>query len=128
MKKILAGLLALFLLGNISGAFIGARFQHERHEKRDKVDNLEINIMELLTSKLSLEAKQIEVIEPMVGEACLEIRAVYKSSADRIEQIFRTYHDAIALQLTPEQDEIFKELEAERQRENEEKNQVLPDL
>lgn len=128
MKKILFGLLALFVLGNVSGVFIGARFQHDRHEQRDKVGNLEINMMDFLTSKLSLSVKQVDEIQPMVGEACVEIQSVYKSGSDQIEQIFLRYHDLIALKLTPEQDVIFKDLEAKRQRDNAEKHQELPDL
>ncbi|MGK0189791.1 MAG: hypothetical protein ACI9R3_005609 [Verrucomicrobiales bacterium] len=115
MKRILLGLVAIFVFGNVSGAFIGARFQEERHEKRDKVDNLEVNLLELLEKKLTLTDDQKAVIEPMVGEACLEIRAIYRRGADDIETIVRQYHDRIAMELTPDQDKIFKELEAQRQ-------------
>ena len=47
MKRILLGLIVIFVLGNVSGAFIGARFQEERHDKRDKVDNLKVNLLDL---------------------------------------------------------------------------------
>jgi hypothetical protein len=119
MKRILFGLIVIFVLGNVSGAFIGARFQEERHDKRDKVDNLKVNLLDLLERKLSLTPDQTSAIEPLIGEACREIRQVYQRGADDIEQIVRQYHDRIALKLTPEQDVIFKELEAERRSENE---------
>ncbi|MCB1098869.1 MAG: hypothetical protein KDN22_25070 [Verrucomicrobiae bacterium] len=119
MKRILFGLILIFVLGNVSGAFIGARFQEERHEKRDKVDNLKVNLLDLLERKLSLTPDQTEEIEPLIGEACGKIRKVYQRGTDDIEQIVRQYHDRIALKLTPGQDVIFKKLEAERRRENE---------
>lgn len=114
MKKIIIGLVAIFVLGNVSGAFIGARFQEERHEKRDKVDNLEVNLRELLEQELSLTEEQKEIIEPLIAEACLAIRKVYRDGSDEIEKIVLRYHDRIALELSPEQDRIFKELERKR--------------
>ena len=119
MKGILLSLIAVFVLGNVSGAFVGARFQEERHEKRDKVDNLEVNLLALLERKLTLTPKQMSVIKPMIGEACLEIRGIYRRGADDIEKIVGQYHHRIAQELTAEQDKIFKELEAERKQQAE---------
>ena len=116
--RLIVIILAAFVLGNDSGAFVGARFQEERHEQRDKVDNLHDNIMALLVKKLKLSPEQTADVESLVGNACGEIRGVYKDGADDIETIIRKYHDLIALKLTPEQDEIFKELEEDRRRRN----------
>lgn len=121
MKRLVFGLLAIFVLGNVSGAFIGARFQDERRERRDRIDLLEINIMKLFEDRLTLDQSQVEAIEPLVSQACLEMREVYKSGADSIEKIIRKYHHLIAEKLTPEQDKILKEMEAERRRRNEER-------
>ena len=118
MIRAISGLFAIFLFGNVSGAFLGARFQEERHEKRDKVDHLEFNIMWHLKVKLGLKPRQIDKIDPLVKNACHEIRAVYTQGAEDIEKIIRKYHELIAGELTPDQDRIFKKLEAERRRKN----------
>lgn len=121
MIKVIAFILATFVLGNVSGAFLGARFQEDRHEKRGRIDNLGPNLMDFFEKKLSLTAEQTNVIEPMIGKACGEIRNVYKRGDEDIEGIILKYHQLIADQLTPEQDKILKELEAERVRRNRER-------
>ena len=116
--RLIVFILAAFVLGNVSGAFVGARVQQERHEQRDKLDNLHDNIMALLAKELTLTQEQAVAVDELVGQACEEIRGVYERGADDIELIIRRYHDLIALRLTPEQDKIFKELEEERRQKN----------
>ena len=96
-----------------------SRWERERDEQRDKVANLEINLLELLDRELALTEQQIAGIKPLISQACGEIRQIYVTSGDDIEQIVRAYHDRIALLLTPKQDKRFKELEAMRREQRE---------
>ena len=118
MTKFIIGVATIFVLGTVSGAFLGARLQEERHQQRDTVENIPENIFEILKHELSLTGEQAAAIGPMLDAAGEEIHGVYERGAAEIEHIVLKYHELIALELTPEQDEIFKAMEAERQREN----------
>jgi len=114
-STLLVGLIAIFLIGGVAGGLVGARMGSDAIRKRSKIENISSNIMAMLTDELALRPEQVDTFEPLVAQACEDLRAVHRHGAQEVEQIIRRYHDKLAATaLDPAQLTKLKELEAKR--------------
>jgi len=96
-KTIIGSVVAVFLMGGVSGFFLGARVQHEKVSKQKEEihsaeegvvkapDSLEEQIMDWLIGFLELDSAQKVEIRPLIDLALKEFRQLELEHDSRID-------------------------------------------
>jgi Spy/CpxP family protein refolding chaperone len=115
MKNVRAiiGILAVFLLGAASGAFVTHTVERA-HLACGGPANKEEMIVKRLTAKLDLDIRQHEQVSAIVHEIHTGIREIRMQTRPRIEALLEQGQARISMLLTPEQREKFQKIIAER--------------
>ncbi len=111
--RIVLAVIAIFVAGGVTGAFLGARVQMEKQTKRAEIGQLPENVMEMLEKRLSLSTEQSNKIEPEIREACVELREVYQASSVSVRKIMGKYYGRISKDLSNDQAAILADMEEE---------------
>ena len=69
--------------------------------------------MSMLEERLSLSTEQSDKLQPLVGKACEELRAVHQESAAKVEEIMHRYYESFVPELEDEQAKILRDMEYE---------------
>jgi Spy/CpxP family protein refolding chaperone len=106
--------LAIFLAGGGSGAFVG--WQMCRRTPVTPVPPAEIgaHLRARFQSQLALTPEQLQKIDPMIDEAMHRVEAIRKETASQVFANVTTLHEQVLAVLTPEQKVKFEVLERER--------------
>lgn len=108
---VLLSLVAIFLLGGLSGGILVAGSAKKRVERRYEPKSIEASFDELLRKKLDLSPEKIAELKPLVDEACREYREEQTRCVEHILETMRSANSRIAAKLTPEQVEKLERLE-----------------
>ncbi len=108
---VLLSLVAIFLLGGLSGGILVAGTAKKRVERRYEPKTIEASFDELLRQKLNLAPEEIAILQPLVDEACREYREEQTRCVEHILQTMRVSNSRIAAKLTPEHAEKLSRLE-----------------
>ncbi|HEX8128400.1 MAG TPA: hypothetical protein VF527_04810 [Pyrinomonadaceae bacterium] len=117
--KILLVLLAVFLLGGVTGAslasFYRLRGDHERPERRQKGGGKrEDKIFESMRRDLSLTEQQATEIRAILEQTRNDYRALRAEVRPRYDAVRQNARTRIRALLTPEQQKLFDARAAER--------------
>lgn len=112
--KAIVGVLLVFLLGAISGAVATHMVERARME-RGPLAREEL-LVQRLTSRLGLDAGQLERIRPIVHETHEAIRQVRIQCRPQVEALLDESQRRISAVLRPDQQERFRQLIEERRR------------
>src|ERR1039457_4663503 len=95
--------LAIFLAGGGSGAFVG--WQMCRRTPVTPVPPAEIgaHLSARFQSQLALTPEQLQKIDPMIDEAMHRVEAIRKETASQVFANVTTLHEQVLAVLTPEQ-------------------------
>src|ERR1035437_9981574 len=106
--------LAIFLAGGGSGAFVG--WQMCRRTPIALVPPAEIGarLRARFQSRLDLTPDQVQKIDPMIDQAMRRVEAIRKETASRVFANVSNLHEQVLAVLTPEQKLKYEELERER--------------
>ena len=106
--------LAIFLAGGGSGAFIG--WQMCRRTPVAPVPPAEIGarLRARFQSRLALTPDQAQKINPMIDQAMRRVEDIRQETASHVFANVSNMHEQVLLVLTPEQRLKFEELERER--------------
>ncbi len=112
--KLGAYVLAIFVAGGGSGAFIG--WQACRRLPITPVPTAEIatRLRARFQSQLALTPEQAQKIGPMIDQAMRQVEAIREETAGKIFANVSNLHEQVLAVLTPEQKVKFEELERER--------------
>lgn len=125
--KVIAGVLAVFLLGGIIGvlgAGIYLRQRVEQFARKAPKDHKEL-FMERLSRALDLKESQKAEVEKIVMDSMIEIRELVQQSRREFEQITERRNAQLKVILTPEQYQKLLKME-ERLRDRWGKNPPPP--
>jgi Spy/CpxP family protein refolding chaperone len=112
MKLVLA-LLAMFLLGAISGAGL-ALFCHPQFFPLPRPEEMQKHMMSFLTSRLNLTPDQQEKIQPIAADFANQAETLHAQSMNQFSQLFVATDSRIAEILTPDQKVLLDQLAKER--------------
>jgi Spy/CpxP family protein refolding chaperone len=112
--KLRGYVLAIFLAGGGSGAFLG--WQACRRMPITPVPPAEIGARRRarFQSQLALTPEQAQKIDPMIDEAMRRVEAIREETAGKVFANVSNLHQQVLGVLTPEQKARFEELERER--------------
>ncbi len=117
---------AIFLAGVVTGSVNSIGVGQRLAEQRLRIDHFQSTLMGILKSELSLTPEQTRRVEPVVRRACEEYRGLMLETVQRVSGLVRTANARLARELTPAQAERLQQLEAERERNVQQKlNQEL---
>lgn len=114
--KPVMGIVLVYLLGAVSGAFLDHMFEHSRHEafSRGGPEAREKRYMEQLSAKLDLDEQQKEKIKGIVHENFAAVRQVRKQYQPQIQMLQDQGQSQINALLKPEQQTKFQQIIMER--------------
>lgn len=107
--------LAIFAAGVVTGSVNSIGLGQRMAEQRLSIDSFHATLMGILKSELSLSQEQTARIEPIVRQACEQYRELMLETAQRVSALVRSANGRIERELTPEQAERLRQLEAERE-------------
>ncbi len=117
---------AIFLAGVVTGSVNSIGVGQRLAEQRLRIDHFQSTLMGILQSELSLTPEQTRRVEPVVRRACEEYRGLMLETVQRVSGLVQTANARLARELTPAQAERLQQLEAERERNVQQKlNQEL---
>jgi Spy/CpxP family protein refolding chaperone len=116
--KAIVGILTVFLLGVASGAFVTHIHECRRTavSAGDEAARREQNVVAHLEKKLGLDGRQREQVRAIVHEVHSSVRQVRRQCRPQIDALLDQGQTRISTILTPDQQEIFRDLVAERKR------------
>ncbi|HXC99344.1 MAG TPA: hypothetical protein VN048_08375 [Verrucomicrobiae bacterium] len=114
--KVLLYTCALFLAGAVCGAMLISRRAPVADQplKLGRTNEIANNIRTKLNSRLQLTPAQQQKFEPLFVKTSVELESIHKDCLDRITAALSQLHAEMAPDLTPEQLQLVKALEAER--------------
>lgn len=107
---------AIFLAGVVTGSVNSIGVGQRLAEQRLRIDHFQSTLMGILQSELSLTPEQTRRVEPVVRRACEEYRGLMLETVQRVSGLVQTANARLARELTPAQAERLQQLEAERER------------
>jgi len=114
--RIVLGMVAIFLAGGVAGGFVGARLELRHTQKHAKVEHLSENVMDMLDARLDLSDQQVSDLQPMVDQACDELRRLFQKNHEDVSVILDKYYEMIAPGLNAEQARTLEAMGAELHR------------
>lgn len=112
--KVMAYAVALFVAGAISGAMVTYHKAETQPLKVDRKGEIAEHIRQRITTALDLTPEQKNKIDPAIEKAAAELEASHRDCLNRISAALDTMHVEIKPELSAEQKEKLKQLEAER--------------
>jgi tRNA uridine 5-carbamoylmethylation protein Kti12 len=112
--KIAFYLVAIFLLGVASGAFIHWQITKYRNALPLTTERITEHILSRIDSRVNLTPSQRENIVPIIRKAASDIVVVNHNVRGQISVIISNADAQIARELTPEQRAKFEQMERER--------------
>jgi Spy/CpxP family protein refolding chaperone len=113
--KVIAYLVALFLVGVVAGAvggYASARQKSARPPSRPR--EIADNLRDRLRAKLDLTPAQFRQIEPLMEQHCAEAENIRREMTRRYGENWKKFNQQLAAFLTPEQKQKLEQLEKER--------------
>ena len=110
--KITVYLVAIFLIGCITGGFATSAFRGP--PRSPMLGNMAGRQMDRMKEELTLSQEQVERIEPILMEINEAALAVRRSSMAEFARIYSEMSERVEAELTPEQVEIFRVRQEER--------------
>lgn len=111
--RLVLSLLAMFLLGGISGAGL-TFFCHPFLGPPPKPEKTQQHLLNFLTERLNLTAEQQEKIKPITFDFATEADKLHQSSVEQFQQLANATDDRISVFLTPGQKAELDKLRQER--------------
>jgi hypothetical protein len=114
--KVLLYTCALFLAGAVCGAMLISRRAPvvDQPLKLGRTPEIADKIRTKLDSRLQLTPAQQQKFDPLFVKTSVELESIHKDCLDRITAALSQLHAEMGPDLTPEQQESVKALEAER--------------
>ena len=106
--------LAIFLAGGGSGAFVGWQMCRRTPIAPAPPAEIGAHLRARFQSRLALTPEQLQKIDPMIDEAMHRVEAIRKETASQVFANVTTLHEQVLAVLTPEQKVKFEVLERER--------------
>ena len=106
--------LAIFLAGGGSGAFVGWQMCRRTPIAPAPPAEIGAHLRARFQSQLALTPEQLQKIDPMIDEAMHRVEAIRKETASQVFANVTTLHEQVLAVLTPEQKVKFEVLERER--------------
>lgn len=114
--RIVLAILGIFLAGGVAGGFVGARLELRRTQKHAEVEYLSENIMAMLDARLNLSDQQATNLQPMVDQACDELRRLFRKNHEDVSLILDKYYELITPGLNADQAKTLEAMGAELHR------------
>jgi hypothetical protein len=109
-------ILGIFLAGGVAGGFVGARLELRHTQKHTKVEPLSENVMDMLDARLDLSDQQVIDLQPMVDQACDELRRLFQNNHENVSLILDKYYELITPGLNADQAKTLEAMGAELHR------------
>jgi Spy/CpxP family protein refolding chaperone len=106
--------LAIFLAGGGSGAFIGWQVCRRTPVAPRPPAEIGARLRARFQSQLALTPDQAQKIDPMIDQAMRRVEAIRQETAGQVFANVSNLHEQVLMVLTPEQKVKFEELERER--------------
>ncbi|SRR6266511_3389433 len=110
--KLIAGFLLVFLAGGLTGAFVGAshmrHFIFKFHHRGDISERMRYR----LQRELDLTPEQVAKISPILDRAAAQLQQMRRDTGQRVREILDETHRQMTPNLTDEQREKLKQIEA----------------
>jgi Spy/CpxP family protein refolding chaperone len=114
--KLIAGLILVFLAGGTLGVFFGASQTFHFLTGPQHSGLLKERMRARFRAQLQLTDEQMAKVSPIIDRTAAELEEVRGSTGRRVREIFAEAHREIAANLTPEQQQKLKDMEARRRR------------
>ncbi len=112
--KVIAYAAALFVAGAFSGAMVTYHKAETQPLKVDRKGEIADHIRQRLMTNLVLTPEQAKKIEPVIEQTAEELEASHRDCLNRISTALDKMHSEIRPELSADQKEKLKQLEAER--------------
>jgi Spy/CpxP family protein refolding chaperone len=106
--------LAIFLAGGGSGAFIGWQACRRVPITPRPPAEIGARLRARFQSQLALTTEQVQKIDPMIDQAMRQVETIREETARQVFANVSNLHEQVLVVLTPEQKVKFEELERER--------------
>ncbi len=111
--KVVLILAGIFLLGGISGAFVGMRVGRQWMLRHAAPEQWTPKRLKLLTERLDLTPGQVDQIRPIMHHNLEDIRRLRNESMANVGKIFERMEREISDKLTPEQRPKYEQMNRE---------------
>ena len=114
--KLIAGFLLVFLVGGLTGAFLGA--SHVRHFlfKHHHRGDISERMRERMRRELDLTPEQVARISPILDRAAAQLQQMRRDTGQRVREILDETHRQIAPTLTDEQRQELQRMKERHRR------------
>ncbi len=112
--KLGAYVLAIFLAGGGSGAFVGWELCQRTPIAPRPPAEIGARLRARFQSQLALTPDQVQKIAPMIDEAMRRVQTIRQETASQVFANVSNLHEQVLAVLTPKQQVQFEELERER--------------
>lgn len=113
-KKALFYLLTVFLIGGISGAFIGHGLGLSMAFKPPKGGDISNHLLDRFQSGLNLSTEQVAAVKPLLADLSTQFMQIHEKTGEQIGAAMTRFNGELQKLLTPEQKEKFEAMERER--------------
>ena len=113
--KLIGGFLVVLIAGGVGGAFLGAVV--ERHHRWEVTHRgpFEQRVRGRMQARLDLTPEQVQRAQPIIVKTARRLEEIRIESGQHVREVFDAADRELDSQLTPEQRETMKHLEAQRQ-------------
>jgi len=114
--KLIAGFLLVFIAGGITGAFFGGSYARHHFFELRHPERIGGRMKERLRSELNLTPDQVAKISPIIDKATGQLRDIRRETGRRVRAAIADAHRQMAAELTDEQRQKLKQMEARHRR------------
>jgi Spy/CpxP family protein refolding chaperone len=114
--KVALYLAVIFIVGGITGSLVTLQIlKYTVHSHRHSQD-WSARMMKRLESNLKLTPEQVQKIKPIVDQSVGELKAIRSKTIYESSQVIHRAEERISLELTPDQQKRFQEIQQERRK------------
>lgn len=111
--KILLSLVAIFIVGGITGSLLTARLVKKALAKRANWESWSVATLEQFQKRLQLTPEQVEKLRPVFAQRTEDYKRIRNNMVSDVLKVIQETNEQVEKELTPEQMERFEKLKQE---------------